>query len=746
MSYQFIFKLENAAATNKAVVYTGQNNTLTLSIKNTGSVWNVVSGSTVPTDEDAFLSSAPACTVLYLEIGTLITVGSVTAPAGWKAEIITEDSGSIGIGIIPTVGAQIATGAILTFILNNVTSSKKPSLQSIAINAYGLEQGDMLIAAAFASAPLTINPSPTAGNKPLNLQCSVSPVNTIAVGVGLQNTLALNIAIPPGGAQLSTNGQWGALQPTISVAFVVGTGNGALASKQLVSQYSVNVSGQESSNWQAVPETNLATPTWNFMAQNSSNPSILLPGKPLQLEISNIISDNKDFPGETWLIVIAKDIPGYNDETFSIPLNKTIPVPGITSFMAFPSNIQGGQSTKLSWGTYDVDRVDLQYQENGQTKTISSTSGAIALNQDSYALQPAITTVYTLLAYNSSNVLLSQKQFTLSVGPQLIKSVSTQVAANIFEYGELINVTIITENIENVTINTPPVPQNVVCVIQPDGSYKGTCSFHTPVAGSFKVFSEKNSKITEVLSVKIKPKILSFSTQGAAAKQIGVNLIGKVISGSPSLTLEFLAPDSTVIYSKKVKAGLGVTVEADPTPILPAGPDTYNSYAYKQANGSIEYSTFLYAINGNPETIPPNQAWPMRAGNYTFKVTTEDGYISEQTFNVMPMPFIKNFSLYKAPNVGAVISFQEPLRQVTKVICFSQSVQIASNPPLSYTHTAPSASMAYTLPLTGSPPYTISIQVFNSQGCGSLIGIIKDSPSSPSTNYAYVGYIWVKSL
>jgi hypothetical protein len=67
MNYQLSFNLENVAATDNAVIYTGQSNTLTIRIKNTGLVWNVVADAKEPIDEDALISTAPICTVLYLD-------------------------------------------------------------------------------------------------------------------------------------------------------------------------------------------------------------------------------------------------------------------------------------------------------------------------------------------------------------------------------------------------------------------------------------------------------------------------------------------------------------------------------------------------------------------------------------------------------------------------------------------------------------------------------------------------------
>jgi hypothetical protein len=67
MNYQLSFNLENVAATDNAVIYTGQSNTLTIRIKNTGLVWNVVADAKEPFDEDALISTAPICTVLYLD-------------------------------------------------------------------------------------------------------------------------------------------------------------------------------------------------------------------------------------------------------------------------------------------------------------------------------------------------------------------------------------------------------------------------------------------------------------------------------------------------------------------------------------------------------------------------------------------------------------------------------------------------------------------------------------------------------
>jgi hypothetical protein len=462
MSYQFNFQLENAAATDKAVVYTGESNTLRLSITNTASVWNVVSGSTVPTNEDALMSSVPSCTVLYLEIGSLITVGSVTAPTGWKAEVISEKSGSKAIGIIPTADANIANEQTLTFTLNDVTTIQKPAPLSITLNGYGLEQSNMLNSVAYSDAPLAIMNSPKLMvAKTLPLLCNVLNNKIIVEDNITSPELILYIAVPPSGEPLSADGAWvkSGAKPTISISLIPGSGNGALASKQKLKNITVNLPSEQTSMWTIVPNVEANVPCWDLIA-TATNKHILSPSEPLQITLGNIMSDNTVVPGETWLTVMASNVPGYNDRTFFQSIDKIAPTPSILGFSADQTHIVAGQKVRLSWSTYDMAYVELTYTNNNeQVITKNSQTGT-----DSLIVEPEVnpSNVYTLNATDSNNIKY-QKVVTIQLLQNEIISLQPENGKYEVNYGDTVTIIAHTVGVNKVKLFSSGIPISLQC-------------------------------------------------------------------------------------------------------------------------------------------------------------------------------------------------------------------------------------------------------------------------------------------
>lgn len=199
--------------------------------------------------------------------------------------------------------------------------------------------------------------------------------------------------------------------PTLIVSFVYGDGIGALTPADNATsdpftawniRFSVEESYQQGSvtyQWTAVnPDSGSTpdTPVWRLQPV-SENSEVLGPqsGANVKFRISGISTQN--IAGSTQMYLQYSNFPGYNDGYFTLNLEKVEPESTIILFDGQPNYVAAlGDKVTLRWQTFDVDKVELQF--NGIT--LSSTKGEINIAEGTYSCTIDRTTDFILKAYD----------------------------------------------------------------------------------------------------------------------------------------------------------------------------------------------------------------------------------------------------------------------------------------------------------------------------------------------------------
>ena len=355
MSHQLLFSLSNTSpqAKGKAVIYLSdddQLNQLQLSITNQGAAIPLHAGS--PVDEN--LASGESTSLLYLSFSNLFPLKSpeiaklkISAP-GWQASFQSAKGEVHNWCLAPTENSSWGSNDQLIISITGFRLTPEAMAGTLNTDYYNL-QG---VPDYFNQKSFSVANPPLPGNKDLLDALHLSWANngfnqaflTTDPGHPVKNTLSFYInnqaqkTIPVGGET----------QLVLFFDYGQAPGYGALTTSSQAFDLVISCPQQYGNQW-TIGNPVGQVPIWPIQASGQ------LIGKgasgSMEVEIANLISELE--PGVCQLYFSWRKIPGYNDGTISLPIEKLFP-PSVQYFKCSPAEItldtaDGQVPATLSW-------------------------------------------------------------------------------------------------------------------------------------------------------------------------------------------------------------------------------------------------------------------------------------------------------------------------------------------------------------------------------------------------------------
>ncbi|MBW2569003.1 MAG: YncE family protein [Deltaproteobacteria bacterium] len=326
------------------------------------------------------------------------------------------------IEIKPSSDITFGDGQNLQFTLTNITSSGTSGDNDNVTIAYysigGFEDGSYQL-------PFSLADPPSTEKKDLNLIHQFISSNIVYLTKDsanpISNELVFSLSNPSKtGPLIPDDVSWGDNTPKFTISFVYGASPayGALTTTQNASDININIDKSYGNDWQINKRAGGSTPYWE-LSPNPDNHEILGTGQnaSIDLDITDIVTELE--AGTTLMYIQNSNIPGYNDGCYALQIEKKLPTPGILSFFVLDPVIDEEDSTALSWQTYGVKSVTLQYQDEHYDEiTLNSEKREIDKGDNDkteFIVKPTHDTTYTLTAYDDNGIQRDQKQVSIGV-------------------------------------------------------------------------------------------------------------------------------------------------------------------------------------------------------------------------------------------------------------------------------------------------------------------------------------------
>lgn len=446
--------IANTAASNKAIVYIGVTAALNITMANaTGGDITVQSGSSAATLE-VFMPS------FYTSQEVSVMTVTDISQAGWSGKYYDTDQTLL----LTYNGSQDYTwakGTNLTFTINNALSNAAATMQDLVIAINNIT-GDNIPAQPGKS--LALNQPVVPGNADITQVIDVSLDNqgSIFISVAqdpLSNTLTLNFKNKTNNPLYNDPVMWKNLNPTVTVTFVYGTTQGALAPDKKEdstvpgSAWLISVSADGKQNWGYTNNTDIkqaTSPSW-VMYPNTNNKDIIGVGDAANVSFQFTNIDSFTPAGHTQMYVQFAGFPAtstkmYDTAIFVVDIIKMPPPPtrGLISFFSTMKTPIVTLSTPsfnipipLRWYMYYVDNVTLICSLPGvppiPKNYYSDSAPFTPLNNDNVTLTlPMLITqptsvLITLLAYDHKQNFLNAMQFTVFINANFFADPMGQV-------------------------------------------------------------------------------------------------------------------------------------------------------------------------------------------------------------------------------------------------------------------------------------------------------------------------------
>jgi len=395
---QLSFQINNQDAANTIYITTDPTvNKLTFAISTNTNGTLFTPGQLVPKSQAGTATGS----LLYLDL-TALNMSSQEFAAltfsaqGWTFQGFT-DSGQV-VCMTPTSNVTLNSGAgnAIDVSIGNLTLSNPPSSESVQLvtTAYRVQNitlGNLGIPTNF-KVLLQVPPDKKDRDLHDSLQLNVPQifvVNSIPSYTPVANSLSFTLS--PG----STKRKIVAGDDTeFVVTFVYADavpGYGALATPQQAVQFAVTA-GINAQSWSITPGTNLQNPSW--LLKPPSGKPIIGSGAQSTVEflIGNIVTNFQ--PGPTLMLVSYSGVPGYQDGSYAVLLQKT-PHVDIQSLTVTPNPthlVNGQAQVTLNWTVYNGGTLTLMplYQDvTGKTSFTATIRDTTVFTLEAQGLQLA---------------------------------------------------------------------------------------------------------------------------------------------------------------------------------------------------------------------------------------------------------------------------------------------------------------------------------------------------------------------
>lgn len=381
---QLSFQINNGDVQNTIYTTTDASlNNLTLQITTNANNTGFTPGTLVPPSQ----AGSSTGSLLYLDLTNLsLSAAEFSALAfsadGWSFHTYT-DAGQV-VGMTPTADLTLNSGAgnSINIKIDNLGMSNPPSGNNVQLvvtyyRVQGITLGNMGIPTNFKV--LLQNPPDGQADLHNAIQLSVLQplvVNSIPSYTPVQNTLSFSFG--PGPSPSTINA---AADTSFTVTFIYddadkSPGYGALSTTAEAGNFSLQ-RGTNAQSWGVSKGSEQQNPSW-LLHPPKGQPII---GSGSQSTVQFIISDivTNFQPGPTLMLVSYTKVPGYQDGSFSITLEK-VPHVNIKSFTVSPdpSTLVSGQAqVTLSWEVYNAGTLTLMplYQDVTNLTSFNATIG-----------------------------------------------------------------------------------------------------------------------------------------------------------------------------------------------------------------------------------------------------------------------------------------------------------------------------------------------------------------------------------
>lgn len=479
-------------ANGESVIYITQDDTrneLNFTFTYTGSSEITLKGGT-PVAETSITPTGP--TSLYFTISTILSPEEyggivVTPPAGWQAKKFTEWA------LTPVEDIAVKNGDSFTFTLTNIRADGQAGPGSFNIDYYNIptvpDSGTQLNL-SLEALPSThknlrdvLSLSFVDGNEVFIDVDDMSQIPSNTLILRLDNTSSKPI-VPTGTAATET--------PVFYLTFVTANsapGYGALTTVDRLKNIRVGIYKDYGTEWTIQDRTQSNPPHWAIYPKS---PEILGTGAQAMAEfrIDNIVTDFA--PSSTNLYLQSADIPGYDDGSQALAIEKQVPELAIKDLFALQNNVESGAEVSLTWKTFNANRCTLSPVDDGTVDVPAQAEG--------YKVYPASTTTYTLTAYDDGLAQKTAKTVTVDVLDVQISDFSATPSSGV-HYGDPVSLSWHTVSATSCTIDPPingceKVPRNTPSrVIHPMGYIRYTLTANGqggPVTQELDVFPIPN--------------------------------------------------------------------------------------------------------------------------------------------------------------------------------------------------------------------------------------------------------------
>lgn len=348
---QLSFAIDNPGAPN--TIYTSANasdNHLTFNVTTNTNDTQFTPGTLVPP------SQAPGATgsLLYLDLSNLnltdTELGALTVTeTGWTSQVYTDVQ---TICLTPTKSVTIAAGETISFAIGDFAIAAPPASSSVQLVStyYRVENitfGDLGIPTNFKV--LLQQPPDGTGDLHTAIQLQLPQVFVVVSDEHYPSVAnSLQMVFAPGATprKIVANDQTAFILTFVYADTTPGYGALNTPPEALNIQVLAGING---SNWTITPGTSQENPSWAL--QPPSGQPILGSGtaSTVQFLIDNVVTEFQ--PGPTVMLVSYSNVPGFQDGSYSLTLQKA-PHVAIQSFTASPDPavLSGGSANvTLEW-------------------------------------------------------------------------------------------------------------------------------------------------------------------------------------------------------------------------------------------------------------------------------------------------------------------------------------------------------------------------------------------------------------
>lgn len=359
-----------------------------------------------PVAEKNITSSGP--TSLYFTISTILSQEEydaidITLPAGWQAKKFTEWA------LTPIENITVKSGDSFTFTLTDIRADGQAGPGSFNIDFYNIpsvqDSGTQLnlsleaLPSSHKNLRDVLSLSFVDGNEVFIDVDDMSQIPSNTLILRLDNT-SLKPIVPTGTATTKT--------PVFYLTFVTANGApgyGALTTVDRLKNIRVGTYKDYGTEWTIQDRTQSDPPHWAIYPKS---PEILGTGAKAiaEFRIDNIVTDFA--PSSTNLYLQSSDIPGYDDGTQALAVEKCVPVLAIKDFTNQQNNVESGTEVCLTWKTFNANRCSLSPVDDGAVDV--PVQGG-----EGYKVYPDRTTTYTLTAFDDALAQKTAKAVTVDV-------------------------------------------------------------------------------------------------------------------------------------------------------------------------------------------------------------------------------------------------------------------------------------------------------------------------------------------